>query len=64
MTSQGCDRYESSVPLERGTVWELEDSVGPLTLGGDNPKPGIEALTQLVREVLEGVFEARMRDFS
>ncbi|KAK5819261.1 hypothetical protein PVK06_024238 [Gossypium arboreum] len=34
------------------------------TSGSDNPELGIEALTQVVREVLEEVFEARIRGTS
>ncbi|KAH1040052.1 hypothetical protein J1N35_041795 [Gossypium stocksii] len=33
----------------------------PLTLGVDNPELGTEALTKLIREVLEEVFEARFK---
>ncbi|KAH1038574.1 hypothetical protein J1N35_040317, partial [Gossypium stocksii] len=36
----------------------------PPTAGSDNPKVGAEALTQIVREMLEGVFEARIRETS
>ncbi|KAH1097709.1 hypothetical protein J1N35_014630 [Gossypium stocksii] len=32
--------------------------------GSDNPKLGTKALTQIVREVLEEVFEARIREIS
>ncbi|KAK5811381.1 hypothetical protein PVK06_026710 [Gossypium arboreum] len=65
MTFEGeRDREESSASPERVTVQELEDNGSLLTFGSDNPELGIEALTQLVREVLEGVFEAKMREIS
>ncbi|KAH1031550.1 hypothetical protein J1N35_043724 [Gossypium stocksii] len=43
---------------------ELEVHVSPPTLGSYNPELGTEALTLVVREVLEGVFEARIRETS
>ncbi|KAK5784427.1 hypothetical protein PVK06_038951 [Gossypium arboreum] len=65
MTSKGeRDRDESSVPPEHVTARGLEDSMSPLTLGGDNLELDTEALTRLVREVLEGVFEARIGGIS
>ncbi|KAH1030925.1 hypothetical protein J1N35_043099 [Gossypium stocksii] len=43
---------------------ELEDNAISLTSGSDNPELGTEALTRVVREVLEIVFEARIRGTS
>ncbi|KAH1040067.1 hypothetical protein J1N35_041810 [Gossypium stocksii] len=50
----------SSASLERKTIQELEINTSSLTLGSDNPELGTEALTQVVREVLEKVFEANL----
>ncbi|KAK5794063.1 hypothetical protein PVK06_035256 [Gossypium arboreum] len=54
------DHVKSSAYLGRVPVQEFEVSVISLTLGSDNPDLGTEALTRLVREVLEEVFEARV----
>ncbi|KAH1114692.1 hypothetical protein J1N35_008070 [Gossypium stocksii] len=40
---------------------DSECKQSPLTLDADNPELGAEALTKLVREVLEEVFEARFK---
>ncbi|KAK5825279.1 hypothetical protein PVK06_020093 [Gossypium arboreum] len=59
MTSEGeHDREESSSPLEREIVQELGANVSPPTLDSDNPELGTEALTRVVREVLEKAFKA------
>ncbi|KAK5794419.1 hypothetical protein PVK06_035644 [Gossypium arboreum] len=54
-------REELLVSPEHEIVQEKEVKVGLPTLGSDNPELGTEALTQLVREVLEEVFEARVK---
>ncbi|KAH1040288.1 hypothetical protein J1N35_042031 [Gossypium stocksii] len=43
---------------------ELEVNMSPPTLGCNKPELGTEALTQIVREVLEKVFEAKIRKMS
>ncbi|KAH1113970.1 hypothetical protein J1N35_007348 [Gossypium stocksii] len=46
-------------------IWiskETEVKVDSPTFGSDNTELGSEALTQLVREVLEEVFEARVKE--
>ncbi|KAH1030312.1 hypothetical protein J1N35_046125 [Gossypium stocksii] len=55
------DRKESSASSERVTVQELEVNASLPTLGSDNPELGTEALTWVVREVLEVVFEERIK---
>ncbi|KAH1114358.1 hypothetical protein J1N35_007736 [Gossypium stocksii] len=65
MESKGKqDCKESSVTPERETIQEPEVNVILPTSGSDNPELSTEALTRLVREVLEGVFKARIRDTS
>ncbi|KAH1063316.1 hypothetical protein J1N35_028303 [Gossypium stocksii] len=56
------DRNESSITLEYETVQEPEVNTISPTSGSDNLELSTEARTQLVREVLKGVFETRMRD--
>ncbi|KAK5770993.1 hypothetical protein PVK06_047160 [Gossypium arboreum] len=59
MDSEGThDREELFVSPEREIVKEPIVNVSTPTLGSDNPEVGTEALTRLVREVLEEVFEA------
>ncbi|KAH1114409.1 hypothetical protein J1N35_007787, partial [Gossypium stocksii] len=48
---------EWPVSLEHEIVQEAVVEVSPPTSGSDNLELGIEALTRLVREVLEDVFE-------
>ncbi|KAH1082847.1 hypothetical protein J1N35_022608 [Gossypium stocksii] len=43
-------------------VQETEVKVSPPTSGGDNLELGTKALTYLVREVLEELFEARVKE--
>ncbi|KAH1055192.1 hypothetical protein J1N35_033257 [Gossypium stocksii] len=43
---------------------QLEVNLSLPTLSSNNPELGIEALTQVVKEVLEEVFEARIREIS
>ncbi|KAH1038518.1 hypothetical protein J1N35_040261, partial [Gossypium stocksii] len=50
-------REEMSATPERVTVQEP-------TSGSNNSEIGTEALTRIMRELLEGVFEARMREIS
>ncbi|KAH1091439.1 hypothetical protein J1N35_018698 [Gossypium stocksii] len=58
------DHKESSASSERVTVQELEVNASLPTLGSDNPDLGTEALTWVVREVLEVVFEERIKEIS
>ncbi|KAH1082933.1 hypothetical protein J1N35_022694 [Gossypium stocksii] len=53
---------ELPVSSDHEVVQETEVKVSPPTSGGDNLELGTEALTQLVREVLEEVFEARVNE--
>ncbi|KAH1121390.1 hypothetical protein J1N35_004550, partial [Gossypium stocksii] len=60
--NQDCD--ESFTPLEGETVQEpVVNAILPAS-SNDNPEVGTEALSRIVREVLEGVFEARMKEIS
>ncbi|KAH1098064.1 hypothetical protein J1N35_014985 [Gossypium stocksii] len=62
MDSEGKQgREELPVSLEHEIVQETEVKVSLLTSGSDNPDLGTEALTRLVREMLEEVFEARVK---
>ncbi|KAH1056803.1 hypothetical protein J1N35_034868 [Gossypium stocksii] len=54
-------REELPVSLEHENVWETKVKVSPPTAGNDNPKLGTDALTRLVRKVLEVVFEPRVK---
>ncbi|KAK5785654.1 hypothetical protein PVK06_040256 [Gossypium arboreum] len=54
----------SSTSPRRETVQESRVSVISPTSGSDNPEFGTEALNPIVREVLEKVFEARLRESS
>ncbi|KAK5775712.1 hypothetical protein PVK06_043644 [Gossypium arboreum] len=56
-------REKSSVSLEHEMVQETAVKVSLPTSGNNNLKLGTEALTQLVREVLEEVFEARVKAY-
>ncbi|KAH1098527.1 hypothetical protein J1N35_015448 [Gossypium stocksii] len=58
------DYKESFTSPERKTIQELKGNTSLSTLGSDNPKLGTEAITLVVREVLERVFEARIRKTS
>ncbi|KAK5839408.1 hypothetical protein PVK06_008191 [Gossypium arboreum] len=58
---QGCE--ELPVSPEHEMVQETIVKVSPPTSGNNNPKLGTEALTWLVREVLEEVFEARVKAY-
>ncbi|KAK5825293.1 hypothetical protein PVK06_020108 [Gossypium arboreum] len=61
MDSEGKQvRDESSASPGRVSVQELEVSAVSPTLGSDSPELGTEALTRIVREVLEKVFKARL----
>ncbi|KAH1046492.1 hypothetical protein J1N35_037276 [Gossypium stocksii] len=65
MNSKGKhDRKESAASLKCVTVQELAVNASPPTWGSNNPKLGTEALTRVVREVPEEVFEARIREIS
>ncbi|KAH1055408.1 hypothetical protein J1N35_033473 [Gossypium stocksii] len=65
MDSKGKQDFKELSPiLEHMTVQELEVNASLSNSGSDNLELGIEALTQIVREVLDGVFEARMREIS
>ncbi|KAK5772099.1 hypothetical protein PVK06_048369 [Gossypium arboreum] len=59
---QNCE--EQSVSLRRVSVQELEDSAILPTWSSDNSELGNEALTRVVMEILEKVFEARIRESS
>ncbi|KAH1091547.1 hypothetical protein J1N35_018804 [Gossypium stocksii] len=52
------DRDESFASLRRVSVQELEDNTILPTSNSDNLELSTEALTQVVKEVLEKVFEA------
>ncbi|KAK5802971.1 hypothetical protein PVK06_030606 [Gossypium arboreum] len=54
---------ELPVSPEHEMVQETVVKVNLPTSGNNNPELGTEALTQLVREVLEGVFEARVKAY-
>ncbi|KAH1121747.1 hypothetical protein J1N35_004907 [Gossypium stocksii] len=56
------DCKESFASPKHEIVQELEGNTSLPTLGSDNMELGAEALTLVVREVLEGVFEARIRE--
>ncbi|KAK5772401.1 hypothetical protein PVK06_048689 [Gossypium arboreum] len=58
------DSEESSISLGRKPIQESEDSANLPTLGSSNPELSIETLTWVVREVLEKVFEAKVREAS
>ncbi|KAH1113572.1 hypothetical protein J1N35_006950 [Gossypium stocksii] len=61
MDSEGKQNHkESSASLKRETVQELEINASLPTLGSDNPELGTEALTRVVREMLEKVFETSL----
>ncbi|KAH1063790.1 hypothetical protein J1N35_028777 [Gossypium stocksii] len=62
MDFKGKQGYEE-LPISpvHETVQEMVVEVSPTTSGSDNPELGIEALTWLVREVLEEVSEARIK---
>ncbi|KAK5846137.1 hypothetical protein PVK06_002408 [Gossypium arboreum] len=51
---------ELSASLEHVSVQESKVNAVPPASGSDDPKVGTEALTQVVREVLEKVFEASL----
>ncbi|KAK5776638.1 hypothetical protein PVK06_044598 [Gossypium arboreum] len=54
---------ESPVSPEHEMVQEIVVKVSLPTLGNNNPELGTEALTRLVREVLEEVSEARVKAY-
>ncbi|KAH1082942.1 hypothetical protein J1N35_022703 [Gossypium stocksii] len=65
MDSKGKqDREELPTSLELVTVQESEVSVSLPTSGSNNLELGTKALTQIVREVLKEVFEARIQGIS
>ncbi|KAH1032705.1 hypothetical protein J1N35_044879 [Gossypium stocksii] len=45
-------------------IQELEFNMSPPTSGSDNPELGFEALTRVVKKVLEEVFEGKIREIS
>ncbi|KAH1056854.1 hypothetical protein J1N35_034919, partial [Gossypium stocksii] len=62
MDSEGKQGHdELPVSPEHKIVQETEVKVSPPTSGSDNPELGTEALTRLVREMLEEVFEAKVK---
>ncbi|KAK5839505.1 hypothetical protein PVK06_008302 [Gossypium arboreum] len=63
MDSEG-NQGRKGLPIspDHEIVQEKEVRVSSPTSGGDNPEHGTEALTQLVREVLEEVFEAIVKE--
>ncbi|KAH1121818.1 hypothetical protein J1N35_004978 [Gossypium stocksii] len=62
MESEGKQgRDELTISPEHETFQEVVVEVSLPTSGGDNPELGTEALNRLVREVLEEVFEARIK---
>ncbi|KAK5835965.1 hypothetical protein PVK06_011692 [Gossypium arboreum] len=65
MDSEGKQGHEElPVSPEHEMVQETLVKVSPPTSGNNNPELGTEALTQLAREVLEEVFEARVKAYS
>ncbi|KAH1114385.1 hypothetical protein J1N35_007763 [Gossypium stocksii] len=56
------DCEESSTALKHVIVQEMEVNTSLPTLGSVNLELDIEALTRVVREILEGVFEARIKE--
>ncbi|KAH1031762.1 hypothetical protein J1N35_043936 [Gossypium stocksii] len=54
-------RKELPTSPKHESIQEVVVKVSPSTSGSDNPELGTEALTRLVREVLEEVFEARIK---
>ncbi|KAH1096975.1 hypothetical protein J1N35_013896 [Gossypium stocksii] len=58
------DCKESSVTPKCETEQEPEVTVSSPTSSSDNPELSTEALTRLLRDVLKGVFEARVREIS
>ncbi|KAK5825160.1 hypothetical protein PVK06_019965 [Gossypium arboreum] len=58
---QGCE--ELPVSLEHEMVQETIVKVSLPTSGNNNPELGTKVLTRLVREVLEEVFEARVKAY-
>ncbi|KAK5835799.1 hypothetical protein PVK06_011507 [Gossypium arboreum] len=65
MDSEGKQgREESPVSPEHEMVQEIVVKESLPTSGNNNPELGTEALTRMVREVLEEVFEARVKAYS
>ncbi|KAK5794102.1 hypothetical protein PVK06_035304 [Gossypium arboreum] len=56
-------REELPVSPEQEMVQETIVKVSPLSSGNNSPELGTEALIRLVREVLEEVFEARVKAY-
>ncbi|KAH1047009.1 hypothetical protein J1N35_037793 [Gossypium stocksii] len=56
--------YENKLSETPMLVQELEVNTSLPTSGSDNPEHGFEALTWVVRKVLEEVFEATIKEIS